>query len=158
MSSSYELQFKKGARNQKNPKKNIKKIWFVSIFYSFALFPAPAIRVVDEQDNEIHDRYYKIGSKIDLTCQVSTKFITKNSTSKAKTQFSLLQRSIDVQLPPTPPPTLFPPISAFDIRDNEIDVSERATLRVAINDSVFRQIQWTKDGENVSKDAVFNLR
>lgn len=117
----------------------------------------PAIRVVDEQDNEIHDRYYKIGSKIDLTCQVSTKFITKNSTSKSKTPFSLLQRSIDVPLPPTPPPTLFPPISAFDIKDNEIDLSERATVRVAINDSIFRQIQWTKDGEHVSKDAVFNL-
>lgn len=119
---------------------------------------APAIRVIDEQDNEIHDRYYKIGSKIDLTCQVATKFITKNSTSKAKTQFSLLQRSIDVELPPTPPPTLFPPISAFDIKENEIDVSERQTLRIAVNDSVFRRIQWTKDGESVSKDAVFNLR
>lgn len=122
------------------------------------LFPAPAIRVVDEQDNEIHDRYYKIGSKIDLTCQVATKFITKNATSKAKTQFSLLQRPTDIQLPPTPPPTLFPPISAFDIKENEIDMSERATLRVAVNDSIFQRIRWTKDGENVSKDAVFNLR
>lgn len=89
---------------------------------------------------------------------MATKFITKNSTSKAKTQFSLLQRRIDVQLPPTPPPTLFPPISAFDIKENEIDMLERQTLRVAVNDSIFRQIQWTKDGENVSKDAIFNLR
>lgn len=128
------------------------------LFSFVSIVTAPAIRVIDEQDNEIHDRYYKIGSKIDLTCQVSTKFITKNATSKAKTQFSLLQRQTDIQLPPTPPPTRFPPISAFDIKDNEIDVSERATLRVAVNDSIFRQIQWTKDGETVSKDAVFNLR
>lgn len=118
--------------------------------------PAPAIRVVDEQDNEISDRYYKIGSKIDLTCQVATKFITKNSTSSTQTKFSLLQRHVDVQ--PTPPPTLFPPISAFDVRENEVDITERATLRVAINDSLFQRIQWTKDGENVSKDAIFNLR
>lgn len=133
-------------------------LFFFPSFSVLSIVTAPAIRVVDEQDNEIHDRYYKIGSKIDLTCQVATKFITKNSTSKAKTQFSLLQRSIDVPLPPTPPPTLFPPISAFDIKENEIDMSERATLRVAVNDSIFRRIQWTKDGENVSKDAVFNLR
>lgn len=117
---------------------------------------APAIRVVDEQGNEIRDRYYKFGSKIDLTCQVATNFITKNSTSTFESKFSLLQRQMDVQ--PTPPPTLFPPISAFDVKENEIDMSERATLRVAVNDSVFRRIQWTKDGENVSKDAIFNLR
>lgn len=117
---------------------------------------APAIRVVDEQGNEIRDRYYKIGSKIDLTCQVATKFITKNTTNTAESKFSLLQRQIDVQ--PTPPPTLFPPISAFDVKENEIDTFERATLRVAINDSLFRRIQWTKDCDNVSKDAIFNLR
>lgn len=122
------------------------------------MITAPAIRVVDEQGNEIRDRYYKIGSKIDLTCQVATKFITKNSTSTSKTKFSLLQRHTDEQQQPTPPPTLFPPISAFDIKENEIDMTERATLRVAVNDSIFRRIQWTKDGENISKDAVFNLR
>lgn len=111
---------------------------------------------MDEQGNEIRDRYYKIGSKIELTCQVATKFITKNSTGSTETKFSLLQRHIDVQ--PTPPPTLFPPISAFDVRENEVDMSERATLRVAVNDSLFQRIQWAKDGENVSKDAIFNLR
>lgn len=117
---------------------------------------APAIRVVDEQGNEIRDRYYKIGSKIDLTCQVATEFITKNSTSTVETKFSLLQRQVDAQ--PTHPPTLFPPISAFDVKDNEIDMSERATIRVAVNDSLFRRIKWTKDGESVSKQAIFNLR
>lgn len=117
---------------------------------------APAIRVVDEQGNEIRDRYYKIGSKIDLTCQVATNFITKNSTTTSESKFSLLQRQIDVE--PTPPPTRFPPISAFDVQENEIDMTERATLRVAVNDSVFRRIQWTKDGDKVSKDAIFNLR
>lgn len=117
---------------------------------------APAIRVVDEQGNEIRDRYYKIGSKIDLTCQVAIEFITKNATTTTESKFSLLQRQIDIQ--PTPPPTLFPPISAFDVRDNEIDMSERATLRVAVNDSLFRRIKWTKDGDSVSKEAIFNLR
>lgn len=113
---------------------------------------------MDEQGNEIRDRYYKIGSKIDLTCQVATNFITKNATSTVESKFSLLQRHIEAPPSPTPPPTLFPPISAFDVRDNEIDTPERATLRVAVNDSLFQRIKWTKDGDTVTKDAVFNLR
>lgn len=130
-----------------------------SLEMNFGWNAAPAIRVVDEQGNEIRDRYYKIGSKIDLTCQVATNFITKNATSTIESKFSHLQRHIEMPpSPPTPPPTLFPPISAFDVRDNEIDMSERATLRVAVNDSLFRRIKWTKDGDNVSKDAIFNLR
>lgn len=112
---------------------------------------------MDEQGNEIRDRYYKIGSKIDLTCQVATHFITKNSTNTVELKFSLLQPS-QIDASPTPPPTLFPPISAFNVRDNEIDMTERETIRVAINDTMFQRIKWTKDGENVSKDAVFNLR
>lgn len=134
----------------------INSICVVCFLWFFVANAAPAIRVVDEQGNEIRDRYYKIGSKIDLTCQVAIEFITKNATTTTESKFSLLQRQIDIQ--PTPPPTLFPPISAFDVRDNEIDVSERATLRVAVNDSLFHRIKWTKDGDSVSKEAIFNLR
>ncbi|XP_055676849.1 uncharacterized protein LOC129786070 isoform X2 [Lutzomyia longipalpis] len=37
---------------------------------------APAIRVVDEHGHEVHDRYYKMGSAIDLTCQVAVSFLS----------------------------------------------------------------------------------
>lgn len=36
---------------------------------------APAIRVVDEHGHAVHDRYYKMGSAIDLTCQIATTFL-----------------------------------------------------------------------------------
>lgn len=112
---------------------------------------------MDEQGNEVHDRYYKTGSTIDLTCQVATTFITKNSTSTAEPGFSLLQKHSNTL--PTPATTLFPPpISAFSVLQNEIDVSERATLRTAFNSSLFQRIRWKKDGEKISKDALFNLR
>lgn len=125
------------------------------LFYCFLMFIAPAIRVVDEQGNEIHDRYYKIGSTIDLTCQVATTFITKNSTNMPGSKFSLLQTNIQ----PTPSTTLFPPvINAFSVLENEIDVTERETLRASTNDTLFQRIRWTKDGDNISKDALFNLR
>lgn len=112
---------------------------------------------MDEQGNEVHDRYYKIGSTIDLTCQVATTFITNNSTSTTEPGFSLLQKQSNTL--PTAATTLFPPpISAFSVLANEIDVGERATLRTAFNDSLFQRIRWTKDGEKLSKDALFNLR
>lgn len=112
---------------------------------------------MDEQGNEVHDRYYKIGSTIDLTCQVATTFITKNSTSMEEPGFSLLQKQSNTL--PTAATTLFPPpISAFSVLENEIDDGERATLRTAFNDSLFQRIRWTKDGEKISKDALFNLR
>lgn len=135
-------------------------MFLICLFFFHFLFcfsTAPAIRVVDEQGNEVRDRYYKIGSTIDLTCQVATTFIIKNSTNSVETGFSLLQRQNSAV--PTPPATLFPPpISAFSVLENEIDVTERATQRIAFNDSLFQRIRWTKDGEKITKDALFNLR
>lgn len=136
--------------------------WVECSFIFFLLFhwiciAEPAIRVVDEQGNEVHDRYYKIGSTIDLTCQVATTFITKNSTSTVEPGFSLLQKHTNTL--PTAATTLYPPpISAFSVLGNDIDESEQATLRSAFNDSLFKRIRWTKDGEKISKDALFNLR
>lgn len=126
-------------------------MWF------FFVITAPAIRVVDEQGNEIRDRYYKIGSTIDLTCQVATTFITKNSTNTPGSRFSLLQD----RSPAVPASTtLFPPvINAFSVLENEIDVTERQSPQItSINSSLFERIRWTKDGESITKDALFNRR
>lgn len=71
--------------------------------------------------------------------------------------FSLLQKHTNSL--PTAATTLYPPpISAFSVLENDIDESERTTLRAAFNDSLFQRIRWKKDGENISKDALFNLR
>lgn len=112
---------------------------------------------MDEQGNEIHDRYYKIGSTIDLTCQVATTFIIKNSTSTVEPGFSLLQKHSKT-LTTAATTLLPPPISALSVLENEIDVSERITLRTALNDSLFQRIRWTKDGGKLSKDTLFYLR
>lgn len=112
---------------------------------------------MDEQGNEIHDRFYKIGSTIDLTCQVATTFIIKNSTILVEPSFSLLQKQTNTLS--TAATTLYPPpISAFSVLENEIKANERETLRTVFNDSLFQRICWTKDGEKISKDALFNLR
>lgn len=126
----------------------------VYVCSQFSGYTAPAIRVVDEQGNEIHDRYYKIGSTIDLTCQVATTFITKNATNTPGSQFSLLTPAAPVST------TLFPPvINAFSMLENEIDVTERqSSPPTNINSSLFERIRWTKDGESITKDAFFNRR
>lgn len=133
---------------------------FISIApppFQSSLHIAPAIRVVDEQGNEIRDRYYKIGSTIDLTCQVATTFITKNASATPGSRFSLLGDRAPALAAPT---TLFPPvINAFSMLENEIDVTERQTPQtISINSSLFERIRWTKDGESVTKDALFNRR
>lgn len=135
------------------------------MFHAYLFYiPAPAIRIVDEQGNEIRDRYYKIGSTIDLTCQVAISFI-KNSTTNAPEPNILLnhyqmepnyhshqqQQQQHEQHHQQP-----------SIHENIIDVSDK-TLRnnngaSSRDNSLFKKILWQKDGENISKDALFNFR
>lgn len=101
--------------------------------------------MVDEQGNEIRDRYYKIGSTIDITCQVAITYIANNASSIPEPNI-LLHRLQQTQSP----------LSAFSVKENEIDVPEK--MKSSTNDSIYRRIVWKKDGENVTKDALFNHR
>lgn len=121
-----------------------------SIVFSFQ-YSAPAIRVVDEQGNEIGDRYYKIGSTIDLTCQISTIFIENNGSSNSPEPNILFHNSHRFS-------TMLPFLNAFQ-RENEIIEPEKPIRSsVLSSDSRFRRITWKKDGANVTKDAHFNYR
>nr|XP_036232512.1 uncharacterized protein LOC106621618 isoform X2 [Bactrocera oleae] len=44
----------------------------------------PPLRLIDEQEREVSDRYYKTGSTIDLYCQVSRSFLIKENIKIAK--------------------------------------------------------------------------
>lgn len=111
---------------------------------------APAIRVIDEQGYEIRDRYYKIGSTIDLSCQVALSFLTKNSSSTS--DLSML-----LPLPFGGGGSSKSMAASSSIKDNLIvDTASKAKSNSI--DSFYRNIVWKKDGENVSKDALFNLR
>lgn len=108
---------------------------------------APAIRVIDEQGYEIRDRYYKIGSTIDLSCQVALSYLTKNSSSTSDLGM----------LPPMPFANSKSIAATSAIKENLIvDTATKAKSNSI--DSFYRNIVWKKDGENVSKDALFNLR
>lgn len=48
------------------------------------MFKEPPLRLVDDQEREVSDRYYKAGSTIDLYCQVSRSFLVKENVKIAK--------------------------------------------------------------------------
>lgn len=130
---------------------------------------APAIRIVDEQGNEIRDRYYKIGSTIDLTCQVATAFIKNNNTGVAPEPNILLQyqqqhnspsshHSHSIGAAGAAVATLPQPPATNSVRENEIDVPDKSRHNGNDVNGLHRRIVWKKDGHNVTKDAHFNLR
>lgn len=127
----------------------------------FSRYAAPAIRIVDEQGNEIRDRYYKIGSTIDLTCQVATAFIKNNSTGIAPEPNILLQYQQQHNSPAHhshSAATSPQPQATNSVRENEIDVSDKSRHNGNDVNGLHRRIVWKKDGHNVTKDAHFNLR
>ena len=102
-------------------------------------FSAPAIRIIDEQGHEIRDRYYKIGSTIDLTCQVATSYIKNNSSNAPSINYLLQAKPI------------------WPTKDNEIDAMAAKGKKNA-DENLHKRIGWKKDNDKVSKDALFNLR
>ncbi|XP_065082437.1 uncharacterized protein dpr18 [Ochlerotatus camptorhynchus] len=51
----------------------------------------PAVRVVDEMGYEFYDRYYKLGSTIDISCQVSLSYLATLPTKAAPVLANILQ-------------------------------------------------------------------
>lgn len=49
-------------------------ILFLNFFLLLIL--ARAIRLVDEHGHEVHDRFYRTGSVIDITCQISVIYLS----------------------------------------------------------------------------------
>lgn len=127
----------------------------------FSRYAAPAIRIIDEQGNEIRDRYYKIGSTIDLTCQVATAFIKNNNTGVAPEPNILLQYQQQHNSPPHhshSAATSPQPQATHSVGENEIDVPDKSRHNGNDVMGLHRRIVWKKDGHNVTKDAHFNLR
>lgn len=103
------------------------------IKFSFSSITAAAIRVVDEHGHEVYDRYYKVGSLIDLTCQVATSYL---------------------QTQPKIVPGSHP--HAFDTAYTTVPPIK--PRRKSPYDYYHRQIRWQKDNASLPKDSFVNLR
>lgn len=89
--------------------------------------------MIDEMGHEISDRYYKLGSSLDMTCQVALTFL--NTLLSTSTKYS--QRK-------TTTTTLLPFINTNQVKKN----IESANLN----------IKWRKDGKELPKNIKLSLR
>lgn len=116
-----------------------------------SLLTAPAIRLVDEMGHEVSDRYYKLGSSVDITCQVALSFlntIPSPTTTNSNDKFSSsLTTTTSTERPSTT--TIFPFIDMNLIRK---------TIEQHVPYSGKHNIKWRKDGKDLPKDIKINLR
>lgn len=113
---------------------------------------APAIRLVDEMGHEVSDRYYKLGSSVDITCQVALSFLNTipsptTTNSNDRSPLSLTTALTTRTIPTT---TTFPFI--------DINLIKKSIEQQQIPYSGKHKIKWKKDGKELPKDIKINLR
>ncbi|GAB0087976.1 Immunoglobulin [Sergentomyia squamirostris] len=146
---------------------------------------APAIRVVDEHGHEVHDRYYKMGSAIDLTCQVAVSFLSVLPTVMPapnpphyshQRQFPFIPKLLNFTVTPlampktphshhttpghstggAPTPATFPHIPQLsNLRINTIGGHRLDDMRQL--EFFHQKLSWRKDGGPIPKDVQLNL-
>lgn len=128
-------------------------ISFTCHAYSFPLkflLTAPAIRLVDEMSHEVSDRYYKLGSSVDITCQVALSFLNTIPSPTTPPSKDRLQSSL-----PTTTTTTTSTTTIFPFIDTNLI---KKTFEQQIPYSGKHNIKWRKDGKDLPKDIKINLR
>lgn len=133
---------------------------------------APAIRVVDEHGHEVHDRYYKMGSAIDLTCQIATTFLAvQPSVAPPPGNVHLsIPKATTSTLPSTTRQPVFPQIPKPNAihtftNHNGKKGEESGFMGSGHNikgehhyDYLHQKLLWQKDNGPLPKDVQVNLR
>lgn len=131
-------------------------------------FLAPAIRVVDEHGHEVHDRYYKMGSAIDLTCQIAVTFLSILPTVSPGMNVHHFGTKMINTIPTVIPATtstsaVFPQIP----KPNSITFTWNSHMNSNLNtnhnknlhyDYLHQKLLWQKDNKPLPKDVHLNLR
>lgn len=96
--------------------------------------------MVDEHGHEVHDRYYKTGSEIDLTCQVAITYLSALPTVRpgAPNHFNPTSTATTVSLN-----------IKENLKENELENSF---------DFYHKKLIWRKDDEALPKNTSFTLR
>lgn len=98
------------------------------------------MRLVDEMGHEVSDRYYKLGSGVDITCQVALSFLNTLPTTSSNDKFLMPST--------TTTSTTFPYIDTNLIRKSHEHVPYSGS----------HIIKWHKDGKDLPKDIKISLR
>lgn len=117
---------------------------------------APPIRVIDEHGHEVRDRYYKVGSVIDLTCQVSASFLSHLPTRISGNHPYLKFKARLNERTTTSMPSLILPSSSLLSSSSPITT---ATVNETSINYYFKQLRWFRNNETLlNKNVNLNLR
>ncbi|XP_055539778.1 uncharacterized protein LOC129726750 [Wyeomyia smithii] len=107
----------------------------------------PAVRIVDEIGYEFYDRYYKLGSTIDISCQVSLSYLATLPTRIPPVSTGQAANSLLPAAPnsggTSPTSSKFPP-GGVTTSNNNKDKTRQALPQ---------NIVWKKDGTELPKDV-----
>ncbi|KAG5682184.1 hypothetical protein PVAND_011552 [Polypedilum vanderplanki] len=111
---------------------------------------AKAIHIVDEMGHEVSDRYYKLGSSVDVTCQVALSFLNSLPPSSLSPMTNLNDKfSMTLTTTTsTTTTTVFPFIDTNLIKTSSLE-------NIPYNGNHI--IKWKKDGKDLPKDIKINL-
>ncbi|XP_049536952.1 uncharacterized protein LOC125951877 [Anopheles darlingi] len=111
----------------------------------------PAVRIVDEMGYEFYDRYYKLGSTIDISCQVSMAYLASLPAATPTTPSHQLQRPKAVAAVPPPANVLSgDELSKYDSRHSKESNKWSDTTDSGL-------ISWSKDGAELPKDIKLSF-
>lgn len=107
----------------------------------------PAVRIVDEMGYEFSDRYYKLGSTIEISCQVSTSYLATLPPSPKSAGQQQRSKTSPVGAPANTLDETAKTGSKATKDDNKLSDSTERGL-----------ISWTKDGAELPKDVKMSFR
>lgn len=112
----------------------------------------PAVRIVDEMGYEFYDRYYKLGSTIDISCQVSMAYLASLPAATLTPPSHQLQRPKAAAAIPPPANALSgDEMSKYDSRHSKESNKWSDTTDSGL-------ISWSKDGAELPKDIKLSFR
>lgn len=98
--------------------------------------------------HEVSDRYYKLGSSVDVTCQVALSFLNTLPPSPITNLNDKFPMLLTTTTTTTSTTTMFPFIDANLIRKSLENIPYSGN----------HNIKWKKDGKDLPKDIKINLR
>lgn len=115
--------------------------------------------MVDELGHEVNDRYYKLGSSIDITCQVAISFLSTLSPMPAFSQSNFnnslfISKDVNNINENLGKNTITGKNKNLNNNNNNKEYNNKDNKNNYLN----YKIIWKKDNENLPNDVIINYR
>ncbi|XP_058455308.1 uncharacterized protein LOC131432803 [Malaya genurostris] len=112
----------------------------------------PAVRIVDEMGYEFYDRYYKLGSTIDISCQVSLSYLATLPTRTRPVSTGQNANSLQTVSSDSNVATNFGSVSTTNSKVFNEEATTSNNNKDKTKQSLPQNIVWKKDGSELPKD------